>query len=106
VPMAINTSELDFASTHTNPIMPQVPAALLELFEKSFIEAKAQLEATNEDVLLESWTLRSGDPISLFVPSRSNQDDVLSNSASPGTIGRFPSFVEHTHPRELWAECR
>ena len=63
VSMAINTSELDFAS---NPYQAQVinnTPALLAYFERSLADGKAQLEKANEQQLSENWTLRNGDQV-------------------------------------------
>jgi uncharacterized damage-inducible protein DinB len=63
IPMAITTSELDFAQNPYNPEVLNNTTELLENFEKNMDIARKGLEQTNEDVLAEPWTLRNGDAI-------------------------------------------
>ncbi len=63
VSLTLHTSELDFA---TNPYtLPDIKtnAALLEFHEKNVAASKADLEKTNEEELLKTWTLRNGEII-------------------------------------------
>ncbi|WP_428328933.1 DinB family protein [Mucilaginibacter sp.] len=63
VSLAINTDELDFAA---NPYAPRIindTEGLLNLLEQSLTDGKTQLEKTNENELLKSWTLRNGEQI-------------------------------------------
>jgi uncharacterized damage-inducible protein DinB len=63
VSMALNTDELDFASfPYEQPVLSSAQAAL-DMFEKGLAAGKADLEKTNDDVLAETWTLRTGDNI-------------------------------------------
>jgi uncharacterized damage-inducible protein DinB len=60
VTMALTTDGLDFAE---NPYQPEVindNEALLELFERSHASGSAELAKTNEDELLNTWTLSNG----------------------------------------------
>jgi uncharacterized damage-inducible protein DinB len=63
VAMAVTTDELDFAA---NPYQ-QAPVSnneeLLEHFERSLTNGRNALQATNKDVLKETWTLRNGKDI-------------------------------------------
>lgn len=61
--MALTTDELDFAK---NPYQPQKIAntkELLEYFEKTFNEGKAELAQATEEQLTQPWILREGDQI-------------------------------------------
>jgi uncharacterized damage-inducible protein DinB len=65
ITMGITTDGLDFA---TNPYKPEDinnTTDLLAFFEKNYAEGRATLQATNEDVLQQSWVLRNGDQILL-----------------------------------------
>jgi uncharacterized damage-inducible protein DinB len=63
ITMTINTDELDFAANPYNPSYITNTSELLELFEKSYADGRAHLEATNETELLKNWTLRNGEQV-------------------------------------------
>lgn len=63
VSMAITTSELDFAANPYEPKKVGNTATLLELFEKSLAEGRAELEKVSEAQLMDQWTLRNGNDI-------------------------------------------
>jgi len=63
VPMVLNTSELDFASSPYSPVAINDTAALIEHFEKSLAEGKAGIEKATEEDLEPNWTLRNGEEI-------------------------------------------
>lgn len=63
VSMALNTSELDFATMDWTPTVVNSNAELVALFEKSFAEGKERLEKATEEELLPNWTLRNGEQI-------------------------------------------
>ena len=61
--MALNTSELDFATMDYQPQPVNDTAELLQIFETSLLDARAQLAAAKETTLDEPWTLRNGEQI-------------------------------------------
>jgi uncharacterized damage-inducible protein DinB len=63
VSIALTTSELDFASNHVEPAEVNSTAELLEAFDKSLADGKAQLEKATEADLLPNWTMRNGEEI-------------------------------------------
>ena len=63
VSLVLNTSELDFASNHVEPADVTTTAGVLEAFDKSLAEGKAQLEKATEADLLPNWTMRNGEQI-------------------------------------------
>ena len=63
VPMTLNTSELDFATTPYTPKGINNTKDLLELFENSLIEGRTALLNAREEQLSEPWTLRNGEQI-------------------------------------------
>lgn len=65
ITMALTTDGLDFASSPYSPADINNTADLLELFENSYADGRAHLEATNETVLAQPWVLRNGDQILL-----------------------------------------
>lgn len=66
VALAINTDELDFATTPYEPVQIASTEELLAYYEKCFAEGKAALEAIDDQKLLtEKWVMRSGDDIYL-----------------------------------------
>lgn len=63
IKMALNTSELDFASQPYEQTVVNSTEELLQLFEKSLESGRSALEEATEDDLLPDWTLRSGEQI-------------------------------------------
>ncbi len=63
ITMAINTSELDFATTPYSPKDCNGGEELVAYYEEKAAEAKATLLKTKEAVLEDSWTMRNGDAI-------------------------------------------
>lgn len=68
VGLALNTSELDFATFQDEPQTINSTAELLVLFENTLEEAKKQLLSANEAQLDDSWTLRNGETIFSTTP--------------------------------------
>jgi uncharacterized damage-inducible protein DinB len=63
ITMALNTTELDFATSPYTPAPIADTAELMAYFEKSLTAGRASLAAASEDDLLPDWTLRSGEKI-------------------------------------------
>ena len=63
VPMTLNTSELDFATSPYTQKKIDNTKNLLELFENSLVECRAALLNAREEQLSEPWTLRNGEQI-------------------------------------------
>jgi uncharacterized damage-inducible protein DinB len=63
ISIAITTSELDFATVPYNADGLNTIEEVLDLLEKNVADARTQLEATNESVLEENWTMRNGEQI-------------------------------------------
>lgn len=63
VSMVLNTTELDFAANPYQPVPIKNTAELLDYFEKSLADGKAQLAQATEEQLWEDWTLRNGEQI-------------------------------------------
>jgi len=63
ITIALTTNELDFATVPYNTNEPKTIEEVLALLEKNVADARTQLEATNEDVLEENWTMRNGNQI-------------------------------------------
>lgn len=63
VTIALNTSELDFASQPYQPTAIANSTELLAFFEKTLAEGRAALAAAKEEDLLPNWTLRNGEEI-------------------------------------------
>ena len=63
VPMTLNTSELDFATTPYTQKGINNTKDLLELFESSLVECRIALQNAREEQLSEPWTLRNGEQI-------------------------------------------
>lgn len=63
IPMALHTSELDFAANpYTSPDVNDTPA-LLSFFERNLDSGVTNLQQAKEETLDEPWTLRNGDVI-------------------------------------------
>lgn len=64
VPLAINTTELDFEKSGYNPVKLNSREELLAYFDKNLEEGLKQLETADEDKLVnDNWKLRSGETI-------------------------------------------
>ena len=63
VSMVLNTDELDFAANEYKPTIVKDNAGLMELFEKSLEDSRAQLAIGKEDSLDKAWILRTGEHI-------------------------------------------
>ena len=63
VTMALTTSELDFAAMDYTPTQVGSSADLLDIFEKSVRSGTDSLKSANEDDLLPTWTMRTGDQV-------------------------------------------
>jgi len=60
VPMAINTSELDFAQNPYKPVLVNNSAEMLDALDRNMELALASLKQADEESLNEAWTLRNG----------------------------------------------
>lgn len=78
VPLALNTSELDFASAPYDPKVINNTKELMELFEASLEEARTALKTARESQLSETWTLRNGEQIY----SRSTKGETIRHAYS------------------------
>jgi uncharacterized damage-inducible protein DinB len=76
--MALNTSELDFATMDYTPTEVKDTTALVQVFEKSLEDARTQLANGKEDTLDQLWTLRNGEQ----VYSKEPKADVIRMSLS------------------------
>ena len=63
ITMTLTTDGLDFATSPYQPVAITNTAQLLELFETSLAEGKAQLSQATEEQLQPMWTLRNGEQI-------------------------------------------
>ncbi|MHA4810296.1 DinB family protein [Flavitalea flava] len=63
VTMAVTTDELDFANKPYERYPVNNNQELMNYFEKSLADGRANLAKTNEDILLQNWTMRNGDQI-------------------------------------------
>ncbi len=63
VSMALTTSELDFANNGYKPVDIKNNKELMQYFERSLAEGKAELEKADEKQLDELWTMREGETI-------------------------------------------
>lgn len=61
VAMTLTTNELDFAKNPYKHPPVESTEDVLAFFEKELASGKSELEKTNEDALMEMWTLRMGD---------------------------------------------
>ena len=65
ISLGLTTDELDFAANPYNPVDIANTTDLLAYFEKNYAQGRADLEATNEEILQQPWVLRNGDQILL-----------------------------------------
>ncbi len=63
IPMALNTTEMDFAKTPYTPAAVNSTEDLMRVFEQSVESGRQSLNTATEDDLLPEWTLRSGDQV-------------------------------------------
>lgn len=63
VQMALNTSELDFATMDYTPTPVGNTEELLAIFEKSYESGRSALSGASEADLLPDWTMRNGDQV-------------------------------------------
>jgi len=68
IPMTLNTSELDFATSPYKPAEIKSNKDLMEYFEKSLSEGREALKKAKEEDLAKPWTLRNGDQIYSTLP--------------------------------------
>lgn len=61
--MVLTTDELDFAKEPYSPEKISSTADLLQYFERSQADGKAQIAKAREEQLTELWTLRSGEQV-------------------------------------------
>ncbi|QWX85183.1 damage-inducible protein DinB [Cellulophaga sp. HaHaR_3_176] len=62
IPAITQNSELDW-STAPSPAVLNSKEAILKQFEENIIVGEKALEATNNDQLMESWTMRNADTV-------------------------------------------
>ena len=60
ITLALTTEELDFATSPYNPTNCDGGEELVSYYEKNMQEAKQLLQKSNDAILPEDWTLRSG----------------------------------------------
>ncbi len=63
ITLGLTTDELDFATNPYNPPNMQTADELVAYFDKNVAEAKAFLANSKDEILSETWTLRSGEAI-------------------------------------------
>ena len=63
IPLTLNTTELDFATSPYNPPPINSTKELMDLFEKSLTEGRGALANAREEQLQDPWTLRNGEQI-------------------------------------------
>jgi uncharacterized damage-inducible protein DinB len=63
ITMTLSTSELDFASSPYKPEVINNTAELMNYFEKTLADGRADLEVAKEEQLSDSWTLRNGEEV-------------------------------------------
>ncbi len=63
IAMGINTDGLDFATAPYNPTNCDGGEQLVAYYDKNAADAKQQLQAANDSILDEIWTLRNGDMV-------------------------------------------
>ena len=68
IPMTLDTSELDFATSSYLAKEVTNGKELMKYFEEELGKGKASLESASEEKLNESWTLRSGKEIYFTSP--------------------------------------
>lgn len=78
VPMAIDTSVLDFAVSDYKPVASKNNRELQETFEANQKKALDALSKTTDDFLQNSWTMRNGDQIYMT----STKEEVIRMSMS------------------------
>lgn len=68
IPMTLNTSELDFATSPYKPEDIKSNKDLMEYFEKSLADGRQSLKKAKEEDLEKPWTLRNGEQIYSTLP--------------------------------------
>ena len=63
ISLGLTTDELDFATAPYTPIVVNNNEELLAIFEKSYQEAKTELNKASEEELTKRWVLRNGEQI-------------------------------------------
>jgi len=63
IPMVLNTSELDFASSPYEPKTIATSEDLLQLFEESLEQGRTALKNSGNEQLADLWTLRNGEQV-------------------------------------------
>lgn len=63
ISMALNKTEIDFATMDYTPSPVVTTREILGLLENSFQSGKSSLDIAKEEDLLPSWTMRTGDQI-------------------------------------------
>jgi uncharacterized damage-inducible protein DinB len=68
ITMAINSNELDFATSPYNPKECNSGEELVDYFNKSVEEASQLLASASDDILEDTWTLRNGEIVYMQMP--------------------------------------
>lgn len=93
VPMALNTSELDFATTPYQPKQITNTSKLLAYFDECYAEGKQQLENAKEEQFDEPWTLRNGEQVYFTSPKlqviRTSFSQIIHHRAQLGVYLRL-----------------
>ncbi|MES2372401.1 MAG: DinB family protein [Bacteroidota bacterium] len=84
VGMALNTSELDFATNPYKPIEINDTKNLVDYFEANVLDCRKELAGAKEETLEELWTLRNGEEIY----SKESKSDVIRMSLNQVTHHR------------------
>lgn len=63
ISLGLTSDELDFATAPYTPIVVSNNEELLAVFEKSYEDAKTELNNANEEELTKRWVLRNGEQI-------------------------------------------
>jgi uncharacterized damage-inducible protein DinB len=63
VSLALDTDELDFATSPYNPQVINNTNELIVLFEKEYVAGKKRLQQATEADLIPNWTLRNGEEV-------------------------------------------
>jgi len=63
VPMALDTTELDFAANPYTPVVINNTDELVNYFEKNLADGKERLAKADDEELVPNWTLRNGEQV-------------------------------------------
>lgn len=93
ITMALTTDGLDFACNPYEPVVITNKTELMDYFEKELAQGKAHLEAADESILEETWTLRNGEEVYLTTTKaemiRINYSQIVHHRAQLGVFLRL-----------------